>query len=130
MVDEGMMELTGAGSPSEAWKTIIRPDDVVGIKSNYWNSLRTPFELEKIIKAGVAGTGVSEGNIGINDRGVLNDPVFKKATALINTRPMRTHALGVRCRKITCTRNLPTRAIPCDRLIGVGSQRQTRLNIP
>lgn len=92
MVDEGMVKLTRSGSPAEAWKQIIRPEDVVGIKTNYWNPLRTPIELENIIKARVMATGVIEGNISINDRGVLNDPVFKRATALINTRPMRTHA--------------------------------------
>jgi len=92
MVDEGMIKLTRSGSPAEAWKQIIRPEDVVGIKTNYWNPLRTPIELENIIKARVMATGVTEGNVSINDRGVLNDPVFKRATALINTRPMRTHA--------------------------------------
>jgi hypothetical protein len=92
MVDEGMVKLTRSGSPAEAWKQIILPEDVVGIKTNYWNPLRTPIELEKIIKARVMATGVTEENISINDRGVLNDPVFKRATALINTRPMRTHA--------------------------------------
>jgi hypothetical protein len=92
MVDEGMVKLTRSGSPAEAWNRIIRPEDVVGIKTNYWNPLRTPIELENIIKARVMATGVIEGNVSINDRGVLNDPVFKRATALINTRPMRTHA--------------------------------------
>lgn len=92
MVDEGMVKLTRTGSPAEAWNRIIRPEDVVGIKTNYWNPLRTPIELENIIKARVMATGVIEGNVSINDRGVLNDPVFKRATALINTRPMRTHA--------------------------------------
>lgn len=37
------------------------------------------------------GSGVEESNISIDDRGVLDNPVFKKATALINARPMRTH---------------------------------------
>ena len=37
------------------------------------------------------GAGVPEKNIGIRDRGIRNDSIFKNATALINVRPMRTH---------------------------------------
>jgi hypothetical protein len=51
MVDEGMVKLTRSGSPAEAWNRIIRPEDVLGIKTNYWDPLRTPIELENIIKA-------------------------------------------------------------------------------
>ncbi|HJZ38858.1 MAG TPA: hypothetical protein VJ203_00665 [Bacteroidales bacterium] len=92
MMDEAIVKLTLAGSPSEAWKKIIRPDDVVGIKTNQWRSLPTPPELEDILKAGVMQAGVGENDISIKDWGVLNDPVFKRSTALINTRPLRTHA--------------------------------------
>jgi len=92
MLDEAMVKLTQTSSPAEAWKKIIRSDDVVGIKSNHWRSLPTPPELENLIKQRVLGIGVKEADISINDRGVLNDPVFKRSTALINTRPMRTHA--------------------------------------
>jgi hypothetical protein len=76
---------------TSAWKKIIKPDDVVGIKTNEGSPLRTPAEIERAIKKGVMGAGVLEENISINDRGVLRDPIFKKATALINTRPMKTH---------------------------------------
>jgi hypothetical protein len=92
MLDEAVVKLAGTGSPTQAWKKIIRNDDVVGIKSNHWNSLPTPVELENILKSRVIAAGVKESDVSINDRGVLGDPVFQRATALINARPMRTHA--------------------------------------
>ncbi len=92
MLDKAILELTGARNIKEGWKKIIKPDDIVGIKTNVWRYLATPKELENAIKKRVLDTGVKDENIGISDRGVRNDPVFQKATALINTRPMRTHA--------------------------------------
>ena len=35
--------------------------------------------------------GVPQENIAIGDHGVLENPIFEKATALINVRPMRAH---------------------------------------
>jgi len=92
MLDKAMLELTGTGNITEAWKKIIRPDDIVGIKTNAWSYLATPKEVENAIKKRVLDAGAKNENIGIRDRGVLSDPLFQKATALINTRPMRTHA--------------------------------------
>jgi hypothetical protein len=92
MVDKAILELTSESSFQRAWKSIIRPGDVVGIKTNEWNYLATPPELENAIKRRVIEAGVHADNISISDRNVLSDPVFKKATALINVRPMRTHA--------------------------------------
>lgn len=91
MFDEAVQNLFNANNAAQAWKKIINPKDVVGIKTNVWNYLRTPIELEVIIKNRVLDVGVKNANISINDRGILRDPVFKRATALINTRPMRTH---------------------------------------
>ncbi len=34
MIQKGMMELTGAGTPAEAWRYFFQPGDVVGIKLN------------------------------------------------------------------------------------------------
>src|SRR6476659_298953 len=34
MLDKGMMELTGAPSSQDAWKSFIEPGDVVGLKLN------------------------------------------------------------------------------------------------
>lgn len=91
MLDESVKLLFETNNIKEAWDKIIRPDDIVGIKTNVWNYLRTPIELEDAIKKRVMDCGIAEENISIKDRGVLRDPVFQKATALINTRPMRTH---------------------------------------
>ncbi|NIO00793.1 MAG: DUF362 domain-containing protein [Candidatus Latescibacteria bacterium] len=91
MLDEAVMALLGENDPIKAWKRIIAPDDKVGIKTNVWSYLATPRGLEKAIKRRVMDAGVSEGHIGIKDRGVLGDSRFRNATALINTRPLRTH---------------------------------------
>jgi len=47
--------------------------------------------LELAIKRRVMDAGIPEGNIGIDDRGVRRNPIFQKATAIINARPARTH---------------------------------------
>jgi len=91
MLDRAVVSLTEAGDAASAWKQIVKPDDVVGIKTNVWQFLATPPELEQALKERVLQVGVKEDDISINDRGVLRDPVFKRATALINVRPMRTH---------------------------------------
>lgn len=91
MLDESMKILFETKESKTAWKKIIKPEDVVGIKTNVWNYLRTPVELENLIMKKVMEQGVTGENISIKDRGVLKDPVFQKSTALINSRPMRTH---------------------------------------
>jgi hypothetical protein len=91
MMDEAICALFGAANPQEAWRRIIKAEDVVGIKTNVWSYLPTPRELEEYLKRRVMECGVAEKNIAITDRGVLNNPIFKKATALINARPGRTH---------------------------------------
>jgi len=91
MVDKALTTLTRINNPSDAWKSIINTDDIVGIKTNEWGHLPTPKALEEILKERVLGAGAREQNISIRDRGILNDPVFQKSTALINVRPMRTH---------------------------------------
>lgn len=91
MLDDAVTTLLDAETPEAAWKQLIGPDDVVGIKTNVWRYLRTPVELEQAIKQRVVGCGVAEDRIGIDDRGILHDPIFQNATALINARPLRTH---------------------------------------
>ncbi|MCK5572588.1 MAG: DUF362 domain-containing protein [Bacteroidetes bacterium] len=91
MLDEAMVTLFDVESPAEAWKRVVKPTDAVGIKTNVWYYLRTPIELEDAMKARIMASGVQEENIGIDDRGVLSHPVFERATALINARPMRAH---------------------------------------
>jgi hypothetical protein len=91
MIDESVKILFETKDAQSAWKKMIKPDDIVGIKTNVWSYLRTPIEIEVAIKKRIMEAGVPGNKIGINDRGVLRDPIFQKATALINARPMRTH---------------------------------------
>jgi hypothetical protein len=91
LLDEAVTALMGQKDTLTAWKQLIKSNDVVGIKTNVWNYLPTPAALETAVKKRVMDCGVAEKNISINDRSILSDPVFKKATALINMRPMRTH---------------------------------------
>jgi hypothetical protein len=91
MLDDAVRALLGEKDAVEAWKTLIRPDDVVGIKTNAWGSLPTTAEVEQAIKRRVMDAGVGEDRISVDDRGVLRNPVFQKATALVNARPMRAH---------------------------------------
>jgi len=91
MLDQGVCQLLGVENPVQAWKQLIRPNDIVGIKSNGWFNLPTPGELEEAIQQRIMDVGVPKKNIGIDDRGVLNHPIFKSSTALINVRPLRTH---------------------------------------
>lgn len=91
MLDRAVGALVGEPDPVKAWKALIRPDDVVGIKTNAWRFIPTTSEVEQAIKRRVMDAGVAEDRIGIDDRGVLRNPIFQKATALINARPMRSH---------------------------------------
>ena len=92
MLDQAMLTLFETDTSREAWKMIIKPEDIVGIKSNEWGPLPTPDELEEVLKLRLMEVGVKNENIGIDDRNVLNNDLFLKSTALINIRPMRTHA--------------------------------------
>jgi len=91
MLDTAVARLTGEKEALQGWRTLIQPDDVVGIKSNVWGPIGTTEQVEQALKTRVMAAGVAEQDIGISDRGVLDDPVFQRATALINARPMRTH---------------------------------------
>ena len=91
MMGQALTALTGRRTAREAWQAIVRQGDVVGIKSNAWKYIPTTPQLEQVLKRGVMSAGVAEANIGIDDRGVLRNPIFQRATALINARPMRAH---------------------------------------
>jgi hypothetical protein len=91
MLDEAVKGFMESNEPHEAWQKLFKRADVVGIKSNEWQKLPTPKELEAAIKRRLLDVGVAEKNIGIDDRGVLNNPIFLNATALVNARPLRTH---------------------------------------
>lgn len=91
MLDEAVRRLLETGEPLEAWQKLFRSSDIVGVKSNEWGRLPTPKELETAIKRRLMDAGVPAKNIDIADRGVLNNPIFLNATALVNVRPLRTH---------------------------------------
>ncbi len=91
MLDEAVKTLLGLPEPLEAWQKLVKPSDIVGVKSNAWERLPTPKELEVAIKRRILDAGVAEQNLDIDDRGVLRNPIFLGATALVNVRPLRTH---------------------------------------
>lgn len=92
MMDEAVMALLDLDDSLACWRQLVRPDDIVGIKSNEWEMLPTPWDVEQAIIKRLTDVGVADSDISVEDRGVLNDPVFSRSTALINVRPLRTHA--------------------------------------
>jgi len=103
MLNDAVAALLGERDAAPAWRRIVRPDDVVGVKTNIWERLRTPPELEEALREEVVRAGVRRENVAVDDRGVGSNPVFQRMTALVNVRPMRTHAwsgLG------TCLKNV------------------------
>ena len=91
MLDQGVATFFGEEGPVQAWKKLLKPTDIVGIKSNSWHYLPTPKELEEAITRRILDAGVPKEKMSIDDRGVLNNRIFRDATALINVRPLRTH---------------------------------------
>jgi hypothetical protein len=91
MLDDAVAALSGKKG-QEGWKTFLKPSDVVGIKTNVWQYLPTTEAVESALKQRVLDVGVKPKDVAIDDRGVLRNPVFRRATALINARPMRAHA--------------------------------------
>ena len=91
MLDSAVTALLGVAEPAAAWRTLFAPGDVVGVKSNGWRRLATPPALEEAIVARARAAGVAADAVAVDDQGVLRNPVFRRATALVNTRPMRTH---------------------------------------
>jgi len=91
MLDEAITTLFAAKDAHSAWTKIIKASDTVGIKSNSWYFLPTGKVVEQAIRKMVLGAGVAATRVGIDDQGVLKNPIFQKATILINARPARTH---------------------------------------
>ena len=92
MLDDAVVALLDGENPAECWRGIIHPDDVVGIKTNVWPNLPTPPELNEALRDRVLEVGVSANDVAIADRGLVENEIFQRSTALVNTRPMRTHA--------------------------------------
>ncbi len=91
MLDAAVARLLDEETPLAAWKRLVTPADVVGVKSNEWRQLPTPPALEAAIRARLVDAGVKPERIAVADRAVRREPVFAAATALVNVRPMRTH---------------------------------------
>jgi hypothetical protein len=91
MLDDALTAVMDTKNPQAAWRELVNPTDIVGIKSNVWFRLPTPKALETAITARLVEAGVTAQNISIDDRGVENNPIFRRSTVLINIRPLRTH---------------------------------------
>ncbi len=91
MLDDGITALLDAADPVAGWRRLVKPTEIVGIKSNVWSYLPTPAPLLQTIAHRLQEVGVRENDVAVDDRGVLRNPIFQRATALINVRPMRTH---------------------------------------
>jgi hypothetical protein len=105
MLNRGLVELLQEKDAASAWRRLFSATDVVGIKSNVWGRLPTPQALEDAMRTELERVGIAPEDIAVDDRNVKSNPVFQRATAFINTRPMRTHdwsGLG------TCIKNLIT----------------------
>lgn len=89
MLDQGVKTLLEVDDTAGAWRQLIKPDDVVGIKSNVWAYLPTPKEVEKTIWRRIIDSGVAENRIHVDDRGARKS--LADCTSLINVRPLRTH---------------------------------------
>jgi len=91
MLDEAVAVLFGEKDAGSAWKKIVNPTDTVGIKTNSWKPLPTGPAVEQALKRRVLDAGVAEARVSIADRGVLQNPIFKESTVILNARPARTH---------------------------------------
>ena len=94
MLDQAVTALLDASDPVSAFRQLVKPEDVVGVKSNVWSYLPTPPELEQAIVRRLRDAGVKEDAIAVDDHTVRTNPVFVKSTALVNVRPLRTHYLA------------------------------------
>jgi len=96
MLDKAVCTLSGKTDPAAAWKTYIRPDDTVGIKTTVY-MISTSKEVAAAVQAGARKAGVPNDKILTGDRG--NSPGKRKpVTALINTPSLKAHHMsGIGC---------------------------------
>jgi hypothetical protein len=91
MLDQAIGNLAGEKNALASWQKFFKKSDIVGIKTNAWDSLPTPAEMEEAIRSRLLEVGILETNMAVDDRHVRSNPVFLRATALVNVRPVRTH---------------------------------------
>ncbi len=89
MTDQAVATLFEEEDVTKCWQRLVKPNDLVGIKSNVWNYLPTPEPLVAALKRRVIGVGVPAEKIRVDDRGARH--TLADCTALINARPARTH---------------------------------------
>ena len=70
MVGQGVMELTGESDLAAAWKRLIKPDDVVGIKLNSWGGrlISSKRSIMRAVADGVRAAGVPANRIVVWDQ--------------------------------------------------------------
>lgn len=89
MLTVSVTGITGAATAREAWATLFRPDDVVGlVTTDFMN--RTHPELVTLVTEGLVDAGVPEGNV-LDAQG--NDHKVKQCTALLCMPAMKAHWL-------------------------------------
>ncbi len=89
MLDQAICALFGTKTAEEAWKQLFKPTDKAGIKTNEYPYLRTPVEVEALLKTRIATVGIPEAQIPVADHKALQ--MLSDRTALVNVRPVRTH---------------------------------------
>ena len=89
MVDQAVCGVPEVDDPVEAWRGLVAPTDIVGIKTNVWDSLPTPPAVEARLRQRILEAGVPESSWRMDDRGALS--TLAACTALINARPARSH---------------------------------------
>jgi len=89
MLDAAVTALAGVPDPVAAWRTLVRPGDRLGVKTNSWRYLRTPPAVEQALVERAAAAGVARDAIAVDDRGART--TLADRTALVNVRPLRSH---------------------------------------
>lgn len=105
MLDQALTRLSGKENPLDAWRCYIKPDDIVGIKSNVF-MVPTRKEVLAAIKARIGDVGVPAAKIFVGDRG--KSPGKRPATqctALLNVPGLKSHfmsGIGVAIKNYIC----------------------------
>jgi len=92
MLDRAVCRLAGRDNAVEAWRTYIRPDDTVGIKTTVY-MIGTSKEVTAAVRASVKRAGVPDERILEGDRG-RSPGKRKPVTALINTPSLKAHHMS------------------------------------
>jgi hypothetical protein len=89
MIDEAVTELLGTKTADEAWKQLFRPTDRPGIKTNIYNYLPTPPDLNDLLQKRISACGPYDTPVPVTDREART--LLANRSALLNIRPVRTH---------------------------------------